>query len=384
MSNFLRKFKLLIFATGARNEVHQLFDHGRGKFRAVFSRSREGLLPFLARDHPGFRSAAPGVFSRPAQSRGCKLVGVTSCMPLPPSTILDTPAAKEIQGFIRTKKPLLKTDSLIVFLCGAIRSERRPFPVRDVLLEYARKHFTDFRFFRAEEVFQALSKGHGNDLLTIEDQIGKYSDCIAIICESESAFAELGAFTLKDELVKQVLVINDERYRNSNSFITQGPIARANQKSQFKPAVYANYEAVLKSAVEIHTRLQTIRRSKRQAVTLGTAADFKSARPKFRLLFLADLVHIFFPISVRELEQLLQFFYGAGFAEIRLELALLESLKFINKLQDDWLCYGRDETSFFFDYDPALRVPKLRAGVIRHYFKCDRTRMQLLHSRQRR
>ena len=107
-------------------------------------------------------------------------------------------------------------------------------------LEYARNHFTNFRFFRAEEVFPALNEGHGNDLLTIEDQIGNYSDCIAIICESESAFAELGAFTLKEELVKQVLVINDERFKSSTSFITQGPIARANVKSQFKPAFYAN------------------------------------------------------------------------------------------------------------------------------------------------
>jgi len=299
---------------------------------------------------------------------------------LPPSLILQSRPAEDIRAFLATKKLLLKIDSLIVFLCGAIKSEHHPLPVRDVLLEYARKHFKDFRFFRAEEVFQALSEGHGNDLLTIEDRIGKYSDCIVIICESESAFAELGAFTLKDELVKQVLIINDERYRNSKSFITQGPIARANQKSQFKPAVYANYEAVLKSAVEIHARLQKIRRDKRHAVSLATAADFKAAQPKLRLLFLADLVHIFFPISVKELEHLLQSFYGAGFSEINLELALLEGLGFIRKTKEGWLCYARNETSFFYDYYPGLRMPKLRAGVIRHYFKRDRNRMLALHS----
>ena len=115
--------------------------------------------------------------------------------------------------------------------------------------------------------------------------------------------------------------------------------------SQFKPAVYANYEAVLKSAVEIHTRLQTIRRNNRQAVSLATADDFKGARPKLRLLFLADLVHIFFPISDKELEHLLQFFYGAGFSEIHLELALLEGLRFIRRSKDGWLCYAREETT---------------------------------------
>jgi len=123
-------------------------------------------------------------------------------MPLPPSLILQSRPATEIQRFLQTQKPLLRADSFIVLLCGAMKSEHRPSPVRDVLHKYAIKHFKEFRFFRAEEVFEALRGSTSKDLLTIEDQIGDYSDCITIICESESAFAELGAFTLKEDLVR--------------------------------------------------------------------------------------------------------------------------------------------------------------------------------------
>lgn len=305
---------------------------------------------------------------------------MTSPMPLPPSSILRCHSAETFRKFLHAERPpKLKTDSSIVFLCGAVKSKQRPLPVRDVLLEYARKHFTDFRFFRAEDVFEALRESTKRDLLTIEDQIGNYSDCIIIICESESAFSELGAFSLKDELVNQVLVINDERYKHSSSFITQGPIARADKKSQFKPTIYANFEAVLKSAVEIETRLQKISRSNRQSVKLSTAQDFREVRPKLRMLFLADLVHIFFPLSLKELEGLLQFFYGAGFSEINLEIALLEGLGFVRTSGDGQLYYAREETTFFYDYF-GLRMQSLRAGIIRHYFKRDRSRMAALHA----
>lgn len=306
---------------------------------------------------------------------------MTSRMPLPPSSILLSHSAERFRHFLRASlPPLLKTDSGIVFLCGANRSRTHPISVRDVLLEYACKHFNEFRFFRAEDVFEALRENAKRDLLTIEDEIGNYSDCIIIVCDSESAFAELGAFSLKNELVGQVLIINDERFKNASSFITQGPIARADKRSRFKPTVYANFEAVLKSAVEIKTRLEKISRSNRQSVKLSTAHDFKAVRPKLRMLFLADLVHLFFPVRLRELEGLLRFFYGTGFSEIHLEVALLVGLGFIQKSDDGMLYYARKETAFFYDY-PGLRTQSLRAQVIRHYFKRDRSRAAALYAK---
>ena len=128
-------------------------------------------------------------------------------MPPPSFSITDGNAAQLLKESIELDQLFLNTDSVFVFLCGANKSEHKPEPVRDVLLEYARKHFLGFRFFRAEEVFDALKEKRKSDLLSLEDRIGDYSDCIIIICESESAFAELGAFALSEKLVKQILVI---------------------------------------------------------------------------------------------------------------------------------------------------------------------------------
>lgn len=299
-------------------------------------------------------------------------------MSLFPPLILANPAARVFRASISAGLTFLRTESLIVVICGANISPDRPIPVRETLLDYARKYFLGFRFVRAEDVFSALKeKAESDDLLTIEDQIGNYSDCIIIVCESESAFAELGAFTLSDKLVEQVLIVNDERYKTTASFIGLGPIARANRKSKFKPAVYGNFKAILKSAVEIEERLKTIQRTNRSNVNLSTGSKFKDALPKLRLLFLADLVHYFAPIGQNELVAIIKTFYEGGSFDIELELALLESLRFIERTKSELLRYALNETSFFYDY-LGVNTIALRASVIRYYFQNDRERMQIL------
>jgi hypothetical protein len=298
-------------------------------------------------------------------------------VPPPSFSIAEANAALSLKQSIASNRVFLNKDAVFVFLCGANRSTHRPEPVRDVLLEYARKHYSGFRFFRADDVFDALKETRKTDLLSLEDQIGDYSDCIIIICESESAFAELGAFALSEKLVKQILVINDEKYRDTSSFITDGPIARANVKSRFKPAVYANFRAVLKSAVEIREKLQTIERSRRRRVPLSSTIEFKRASPKHRLLFLADLIHFFCPLTAVEIDALLQFIYGAGIFDLNFDLALMASLGLIEKIDGIWFRFGLNESSFFYDYD-EIEPTVLRGSIVRSYFQNDRPRLSHL------
>ena len=65
--------------------------------------------------------------------------------------------------------------------------------------------------------------------MSLEHQITAIADKIVIVLESESALCELGAFTHKD-LRKKLVVINDSRFRASESFINTGPIAALDVK----------------------------------------------------------------------------------------------------------------------------------------------------------
>jgi hypothetical protein len=302
-------------------------------------------------------------------------------MPLPPHIFLSSRAVSALkQSLQHPAKPKLRTDASLVLLCGASGSDQRKLPVRDILMAYARKHFDGFRFFRAEEVLAALKGNTNTDFLTLEDGMADYSDCILVVCESESAFAELGAFTLSERLVKQVLVVNDTRFRRSASFINQGPIARANRKSRFKPAIFADFEAVLSSAVEIENRLQIIKRSNRLGVDLKTGDALKKTRAKYRLLFIADLIHFLFPTTLAELRTLLHFLYPGGYPDIAMEVALLCGLRFVHSDPEGWLFYAKDETRFFYDY-PDLDPISVRSSAFRFYFQRDRDRCERLHRR---
>lgn len=122
--------------------------------------------------------------------------------------------------------------SALIFVCGATRIGS----LRDSYIHYAATHHKEFSFFRAESILQGLEdKG---DLLTLEDQFADYSDCLLIFCESESAYAELGAFSLKEELAGKTLVINDRKYEKSTSFINLGPLAKLEKKSKFGGSIW--------------------------------------------------------------------------------------------------------------------------------------------------
>lgn len=295
---------------------------------------------------------------------------------LPPSISL-CDAAVKLKSSLSQYRPPLRTDSCFVFLCGANKSASRQNPIRDTLEDYAKKHFNGFLFFRAEKVFDAIKGRKTDDLLTLEDKIADFSDCIIVVCESESTFAELGAFTLSDKIVSQVLIINDSAHRLSQSFITLGPIARADRKSTFRPTIHANFSAILKSAVEIEERLKRIQRYNRQSIDFTSQDAFRSTSAKLRLLFLADLIHLFFPTKIQELAKILQFIFGHGYYDIDLEVGVLESLGFIKRTQAGWLHYSGNNPVFFYDYI-GLKPTILRASIVRHFFQNEPSRLELL------
>ena len=73
----------------------------------------------------------------------------------------------------------------------------------------------------SEKIFSASLR---IDSLTFEELLAELSDKIIIIVESYGTVCELGAFTVKDEYMKKLLVINDQKFSTEPSFINEGSV----------------------------------------------------------------------------------------------------------------------------------------------------------------
>ncbi|MHB0998774.1 MAG: retron St85 family effector protein [Armatimonadota bacterium] len=284
-------------------------------------------------------------------------------------------AASILRSCIISSCVKLKKDSVIVFLCGA-ESKNNQITCRDILMHYAMKNLKQLRFFMAESVFEYLAN-MSHDLLTIENQLADIADCIIIVLESPGAIAELGAFANHPELTKITLAINDIKYKSVPSFITNGPIAKLNQLSDFKPMIYGNLIRgdILRCMSEIEQRLtETIVKKKRSSVDLSSYELLKNDA-KIKMMLLHDIVSIFSPIQRRELIQILEVIYGKNNYDIQIELAILRSIKLIHD-NDEYICsLGNGER--FFDFS-TIDIFDLRSNIINHYFKYKRERLCVL------
>lgn len=304
---------------------------------------------------------------------------MSNLQPLPFSSF---PTFATLKQCVQQAGALRKSDARIVFVCGANQTKTGEKSRRAWFMEYAKKHLASFRFFLAEDVFDALGGSTAEDLLTIEDRLGDFSDCIIIFCESESAFSELGAFTLKNELVKQVLIVNDRKFRAEKSFINRGPIARADKHSRFKPVIHADFGAILKSAAAIKERLEAkIPHRRDQRIKFNKFSRFSELDAKDRLFLIADFVHLFGPITTSELVGILSDILGIPITSMDTELALGRSLglfRHVAGAHGKFLASPVGEVFSFFGFDFSLfRPADLRAQVVRYYFHNERERLIL-------
>lgn len=84
--------------------------------------------------------------------------------------------------------------------------------------------------------------------MTFEEFLAEVSDAIILFVESPGSFCELGAFAYADSLFSdKMIVVLDEAYRNSRSFISTGPVLKASDNGS--KVVYAEikYGALLAS-----------------------------------------------------------------------------------------------------------------------------------------
>jgi len=263
-------------------------------------------------------------------------------------------------------------DSKLVFVCGAnhLNSKRTQF------LSYAYRHFTNFHFFKAENFFECLENVDSADLITLENTLGHYSDCILVILESNSAFAELGAFANHEQLRKVLLVINDINFQNEPSYINHGPLKIVDKYSIFKPSVFADFDVFARVMSQIENKLNEIKRV--NSIKLGKALDvnYFNQNPKDNLLFIHDMIALFSPVSKDELVKIMKFIFDTPYYDLSIVLPLLESLGLVKKVDEYFVATGLKTDFYLIALNIDLR--RLRANIINSYAKKQPSKLDIL------
>lgn len=180
-----------------------------------------------------------------------------------------------------------------VFLCGGAGSPRR-----ERLRNYLRKAQPDLLgVFYAERVWDHLTK-HASSMsaLEMEGELAKLADIVIVIVESPGTFAELGAFSLNNELRAKMLPIVDSQYKGHDSFVVTGPLRWIDQDSHFSPTVYVNLETVLDCVSDVEERLSRIAKPRTSKI------ENLAGSRRHLLFFLCDLVAVTYPVTLQMLE----------------------------------------------------------------------------------
>lgn len=283
---------------------------------------------------------------------------------------------------LRITSSLFYPDAQIVFVCGKDLSKEDS--RRKIFMQYAEKNLHKFNFLLAEKVFATKMHDDDVDLLTIESTMSDYADCIIIILESESAFAELGAFSFSDELAKKIIVINDILHKDSPSFINLGPIKKiSQQRDGFGNPIHVNMKSFLSCAKMVEQKLSKIERKKAFRKDLNTYDNFKKFS-KERMLLLYDIVGFLSPVTQKELIAICEDIYGKhDFSFLRTDISILSSLDMIcacHLIEDEKrITYLTANGNFprFLKTEMQDRITT-RSNVLLHYRKKSIKRLQLL------
>ena len=186
-----------------------------------------------------------------------------------------------------------------IFLCGKGFDSKESYKQsnRGIIDDFIKKLLPDTHIVLSEQMWEDGFDA-SIDLLIFEEFLAEVSDAIILFVESPGSFCELGAFAYADALFSdKLLIIMDEKYRGSKSFVATGPVLKA--KEDGSKIIYAQIEnGALLSSTELRTAI------------LEVIKNFKTKRSRVnRRVVNADENHVFissFLIEILEILRLVQ------------------------------------------------------------------------------
>ena len=260
--------------------------------------------------------------------------------------------------FLRTKK--------VVFLCGGFESRRR-----DALSKYLARFADDTLVFYAEAVWAVIAEALPNaNALAIEEQLAALADIVVVVVESVGTFAEIGAFALSAPLRSKLLPILDGAYKNTDSFLTTGPIRWVDNDSLFGPSIWTDFGQILVAASEVQDRLSRIARSR--PARISSAALLNS--PKHLLFFVCDIIAVFGPCPMTHISDTVHRILETHI-DINLYVALGKALRLLGSFpvagMEHYYRRLEDGRLLAFQRKRRIDLATLRSQVLSAMQKCE-------------
>jgi len=128
---------------------------------------------------------------------------------------------KEIAKIIKEKIFVARNNKVTVFLCGADITNKNTARSKMATIF---SHHPRYELLYPEDLFDDLLVGQKKySLLALENILADNVDAIVLFPESPGSFAEIGAFSNNEKLVKKLIVLSDKKYKSDKSFIRYGP-----------------------------------------------------------------------------------------------------------------------------------------------------------------
>ncbi len=218
-----------------------------------------------------------------------------------------------------------------IFLCGKYIADPA-FDVRTKLQKIINSRL-GCEAFLGENIDRSKPRPiESNDLLTIEVDEADRADLIILFLESPGTASELTAFALDKDLIKKLVVLNDEKYKDVESFLRDGPIELVRKKHPDR-VIYFN-PRTLTQGIPIHAMyaIDKVIAHKWFDKLNISITDLQFTKLEFASVVSLLLVYVFFPLNVSDLQRLLSNYYSSE--KIAKSVGSLKKSRFISIHQD--------------------------------------------------
>lgn len=303
---------------------------------------------------------------------------------------------QRVAHLFSSRKAFLRKDRHIVFVCGgpiqhgppqgtatpsphppqssqSIGQTSRAASLRSQFLDYADKQLINFRFFLAERAsidLLAHSEPQFLDLAAFELLISEIADCIVLFPESAGSIAELGFFSNSKDVRKKILLVNDQQYQGSESFINLGPVNLINTWSNFRPSIVLDFQSRTIDFSPVREKLtRLIRSSNRKAFVYKPVRQMNSFE---KVSVVLELINIFQIVTLEHLLRILESAFEANEAdhgpdEVPTIISFLIALQLIERKGDgeQYFVMGKNVESFI-DFD-NITIDDIKAEILLYY-----------------
>lgn len=243
----------------------------------------------------------------------------------------------------------------IAFLCGGnpsvltiTDSPHQYFPsIRSFISHLLSVQYTEIHYQNAEDVKDWNSYSEYEDLIEFEKDIAHLCKAIVLFVESAGSIAELGSFSVIQEVAEKLVVFVHSDYSNSTSFIALGPLKHIIASNPAEPRVhYIPWDTEEKDfgidgVVEI-VKPESMKdwglytcdaiKTALEVITQIDHTSDKYTRTK-EALFIHDIIHLFKALDVDEIRHFLKYVsHEVSKKELKRSLFCLEKLGLIRPI----------------------------------------------------